>query len=460
MGLNSSKDTGNSDTEYITLTQDSLKSLNYASTELDPPPKMIPVVFRWKDDITNPGQVSICGSFNNWQTKMDLIKISDGNFYTIQMLPEGTYEYKFIVDHVWRCDEKKKMIANPYGSCNNVMEVTKTDIEVFEHLAKDLSTLGHFSKEYDGPRGAFTLEEYGEFGYGHGVWLGTKPRKNELRTFSPHLYVEMLCRLKAEVEHNPAFYQEPSLSEYANDTELFQLINDIITSQGPKETQPSDFHKKDESGETLEKSIGTDSHANDETHKKQASSDFPITAASGQDSEGSSPNYSIAIAESSAIPEKTLNEPSSDTESYESPDQAVKSGSPKEPGFGKTSDLASNAIPKEDECMTSPKTPQSDPFKEPESVIIPKKSTSNDTHKDAESGESVENLIQKYYKNYDPNMDTKRTPEVNHLYAHPINIQEPMYAITSTKHYCNKTIAQVCYQDVDPRYKKPSLYFK
>ena len=154
--------------------------------------------------------------------------------YTIQMLPEDTFEYKFIVDHVWRCDEKRKMIANPYGLYNNVVEVTETDIEVFETLAKILSTMGHTSGEYDGPRGAFTLEEYGKFGYRHDVRLGRKPRENELHTFSPHLYVKMLCKLKAEVEHNPAFYQEPSLSEYASDTELFQLISNIIMRQGPK----------------------------------------------------------------------------------------------------------------------------------------------------------------------------------------------------------------------------------
>ena len=261
---------------------------------------------------------------------MDLIKINDGNVYTIHMLPEGTYEYKFIADHVWRCDENRNMVANPYGSYNNVMQVTKTDIEVFETVVKNLSTMGHFSEEYDGPRGAFTLEEYGKLGYRHDVWLGRKPRENELRSFSPHLYVKMLCTLKAEVEHNPAFYQEPSLSEYASDTELFQLINNVIMSQGPKTTESSDSHKKAAPGETLEKSNTSDSlkvKESSKTPKKQESSAVPIATASGQNSEESDPSYSATTVKPCKIPDKSsCNKSSSVTESCESLNKTVQSG--------------------------------------------------------------------------------------------------------------------------------------
>ena len=82
-----------------------------------------------------------------------------GKFYTIQMLLEGTYGYKLIVDDVWQYDKNKKMLDDPFGSVNNVLEVTKTDLQVFEPLAKYIDCTEH-EKLIDNC--GFALEEYGE----------------------------------------------------------------------------------------------------------------------------------------------------------------------------------------------------------------------------------------------------------------------------------------------------------
>ncbi len=75
---------------------------------------MIPFVFRWD----NGGEeVYLCGSFNNWETKIPLnhryvlnalilnsyfpISFSQGDLTAIVELPLGHYEYKFVADGQW-----------------------------------------------------------------------------------------------------------------------------------------------------------------------------------------------------------------------------------------------------------------------------------------------------------------------------------------------------------------------
>ena len=369
------------------------------------------------------------------------------------MLPEGTYEYKFIVDEVWQYDEKKKMVRDSFGSFNNVLEVTKTDLKVFETLAKDIDCTEHEMLIDDC---GFTLEEYGECGYSHDVWSGTEPREMQAHPFSPHLYVEMLNRLNAGIHHDPALYQEPSLMECADNSELLQILIDITNNTGPKLSAPKDSPTGDESGETI---------------KKSPTSDFPNATESGVTPK-SALTSSHAKVESGNIPEKsvisnapteaesgeTLQKSPTATRVSETPQNADPCDSADDAKISEIQqDSALSTSSKKTECGAIPKSAQSDSSVKTEVHATPKTSTGSDSSTGA-NADSKEVKI--FYKNYDPNMPPKLIPELNHLYAKPITVKEPMYTVTSTQGYRSKTIVQVCYQNVDPRFECPSRYFK
>uniref|UniRef100_A0A1I8GE90 5'-AMP-activated protein kinase subunit beta-1 n=1 Tax=Macrostomum lignano TaxID=282301 RepID=A0A1I8GE90_9PLAT len=63
----------------------------------------LPTVFKWEGGTAK--EVYLSGSFNNWQTKIPLVKSQD-HFYTIVDLPEGEHQYQFIVDGKWQVNAK------------------------------------------------------------------------------------------------------------------------------------------------------------------------------------------------------------------------------------------------------------------------------------------------------------------------------------------------------------------
>ncbi|CAK9301490.1 unnamed protein product, partial [Gordionus sp. m RMFG-2023] len=102
-------------------------------------PRNIYTVFRWDKGGKN---VYVSGSWDNWKSKIPLVH-SQGNFTTILQIPEGTHQYKFYVDSKWLHDDKQSTINNDLGTQNNVIEVKKTDFEVFDALAVDIASLRH-----------------------------------------------------------------------------------------------------------------------------------------------------------------------------------------------------------------------------------------------------------------------------------------------------------------------------
>uniref|UniRef100_A0A8C5PYL6 5'-AMP-activated protein kinase subunit beta-1 n=1 Tax=Leptobrachium leishanense TaxID=445787 RepID=A0A8C5PYL6_9ANUR len=96
------------------------------------PTQARPTVFRW----TGGGkEIYIAGSFNNW-SKIPLTK-SHNNFVAILDLPEGEHQYKFLVDGQWTHDPSEPVVTSQLGTINNVLQVQKTDFEVFEALMVD-----------------------------------------------------------------------------------------------------------------------------------------------------------------------------------------------------------------------------------------------------------------------------------------------------------------------------------
>lgn len=110
--------------------------------------KMLPVVIKW----TGGGKdVAIAGTFNQWQ-KIPMVK-SEKDFVAIVDLPEGSHEYKFIVDGEWKVSKNDTTTstsptANNNNNANNnannnnnkvteknnnnVITISETDFEEFE----------------------------------------------------------------------------------------------------------------------------------------------------------------------------------------------------------------------------------------------------------------------------------------------------------------------------------------
>ena len=74
-----------------------------------------------------PGsEVSVAGSFNNWDPAATPLKDKDsaGLYRRALLLPPGRYEYKFVVNGTWCVDpDCTDWHANELGSLNNVRDV-------------------------------------------------------------------------------------------------------------------------------------------------------------------------------------------------------------------------------------------------------------------------------------------------------------------------------------------------
>ncbi|KAK3142732.1 hypothetical protein QOZ80_4BG0350620 [Eleusine coracana subsp. coracana] len=62
-------------------------------------------------------QASLCGSFTGWRDcPMALVGTE---FQVVFDLPPGVYQYRFLVDGVWRCDDTKPCVHDAYGLISN-----------------------------------------------------------------------------------------------------------------------------------------------------------------------------------------------------------------------------------------------------------------------------------------------------------------------------------------------------
>ncbi len=83
----------------------------------------VPTVFAW-----NKGgkSVFLAGNFNQWKEKIQM-KQSRNDFFSIQSLPPGTYQYRFIVDGKWEVDPTQPLLVDPTGEPTNFVEVKMPD---------------------------------------------------------------------------------------------------------------------------------------------------------------------------------------------------------------------------------------------------------------------------------------------------------------------------------------------
>lgn len=96
-------------------------------------PKLVPTVFVWAH---GGNHVDLEGSFDNW-TQRHTMQRSGKDFTLVKLLPPGVYQYKFIVDGLWRHDPNLHSMYDEMGNINNVMEVQ-------EYVPENLDSLSGF----------------------------------------------------------------------------------------------------------------------------------------------------------------------------------------------------------------------------------------------------------------------------------------------------------------------------
>ncbi|KAG1684013.1 5'-AMP-activated protein kinase subunit beta-1 [Nymphon striatum] len=102
----------------------------------------LPTIFRWDG---GGKQVFVSGTFTDWKC-IPMVK-SQGDFVAMINLSEGEHQYKFLVDDQWTYDPNHNTIENESGTKNNVMNVNKSDFEVFDALAMDSIVAGSSASE-------------------------------------------------------------------------------------------------------------------------------------------------------------------------------------------------------------------------------------------------------------------------------------------------------------------------
>ena len=84
--------------------------------------KRVPTLFEWKD---GGETVLITGSFCDWNQRFILNKNKyTDNFDLLLYLPQGKYEFKFIVDNNWVCSNYYNKITDEKNNTNNIIDNT------------------------------------------------------------------------------------------------------------------------------------------------------------------------------------------------------------------------------------------------------------------------------------------------------------------------------------------------
>ncbi|KFP23743.1 5'-AMP-activated protein kinase subunit beta-1, partial [Colius striatus] len=161
------------------------------------PTQARPTVFRW----TGGGkEVYLSGSFNNW-SKIPLTR-SHNNFVAILDLPEGEHQYKFFVDGQWTHDPSEPVITSQLGTINNVIQVKKTDFEVFDALMVDSQKCSDVSGRtlLGSPPGPYHQEPY---------MCKAEERFKSPPILPPHL-LQVILNKDTGISCDPALLPEPN----------------------------------------------------------------------------------------------------------------------------------------------------------------------------------------------------------------------------------------------------------
>ncbi|XP_029019823.1 5'-AMP-activated protein kinase subunit beta-1b [Betta splendens] len=159
------------------------------------PAQARPTVFTWSGAAK---EVYVSGSFNNWATKIPLNK-SQKNFVAIVDLPEGEHQYKFCIDGQWTLDPTGAVMTSKTGTVNNVIQVKRTDFEVFDALRLD-SQDSDVSDLSSSPPGPYQQEAYA---------ARSEDKVRHPPVLPPHL-LQVLLNKDTGVSCDPTLLPEPN----------------------------------------------------------------------------------------------------------------------------------------------------------------------------------------------------------------------------------------------------------
>ena len=116
------------------LTSNSLSEKNENSQEKINEIK-IPTLFEWKEGGNN---VIITGSFCGWNHNFAMGYNEKSKNYELSLyLPKGEYQFKFIVDNVWKCSNFYEKVVDNNNNVNNVLNNSKQLVEKIKENNKD-----------------------------------------------------------------------------------------------------------------------------------------------------------------------------------------------------------------------------------------------------------------------------------------------------------------------------------
>ena len=95
----------------------------------------IPTLFEWKE---GGNDIIITGSFCGWSHRfaMDLNKKTN-NYELLLYLPKGEYQFKFIIDNVWKCSSFYEKVTDNNNNTNNIIDNTKQLTEKIKEREKE-----------------------------------------------------------------------------------------------------------------------------------------------------------------------------------------------------------------------------------------------------------------------------------------------------------------------------------
>jgi hypothetical protein len=109
---------------------------NNENTNEQPNDIKIPTLFQWKEGGNN---ILITGSFCGWSHRFAMLKNEKNNYYELKLfLPKGEYQFKFIVDNIWRCSNFYSTVTDQNNNTNNILDNTKELNEIIKEREKEI----------------------------------------------------------------------------------------------------------------------------------------------------------------------------------------------------------------------------------------------------------------------------------------------------------------------------------
>ena len=107
----------------------------------------IPTLFQWKEGGNN---IIITGSFCGWSHNFAMTKNEKTNIYELTLyLPKGEYQFKFIVDNIWRCSNFYPTVTDQNNNTNNVLNNTKELNDIIKEREKENQNTANTTPDFD-----------------------------------------------------------------------------------------------------------------------------------------------------------------------------------------------------------------------------------------------------------------------------------------------------------------------